>query len=469
MHVSSSHSHIGPRGTTVRAACTFIFVCLISHCWPCGASRRIEVSDTEQGFEGDLYPGLFRRLHLSPSIGSTDAHTDVVPIAVTSHSWFGLVHGLPIMFVRPSAKLSIELRTTFKEWIVTDRAPVWKNLPENPFWTGPDKTSLTSKYTRYNLVEEALRAGPKISSIGRRLKHFLGESLVELITLYPDAIEAMGHEADKSAWKSRIGRVDRTAGGHPFSPFPIGVHVQSWMNLHTRVAGNDTRRMGADQLHDHTRSIHIHHHDMSWHGFMPLNAAGTNTTFIVPPHYHQSGSEDDGPLHRSSVAFNIKNSDGVLVMLCGGVQHGVPPAMGIADNDNGVELQNRVSVAFDFMYSATVNGNRAVSHPGATPEMSDPVWPSSSRKKVLVNPIALDGPENVNTVLLTPVQLENEVRRVLRRRGGVLGEFIEPLTLDHKSVADAYQLKNLHSLDFAGLVDMEGLVGKAPKIHWDEL
>lgn len=467
MHVCIFHSQFGPSGTAVHAGCTFIVLCLILQCWPCDASRS-ELSDTEQGIEGVLYPGLFRRLQLPPSIGSTDGHAHMTPVAVTGHSWFGLVHGLPIMFVRPSNKLSMDLRTTFKDWLLTDRAPAWKRLPVNPHWDGPDKMSLTSKYTRYNLVEEALRGGPKISPIGRQLKRFLGESLVELITIYPDAIEAMRHEADRSAWKSRMGRVDRTADNHPYGPFPIGVHVQSWMNLHRK--GNYTRAMGAEQLQDYTRAIHIHTHAMSWHAFMPLDAAGTNTTFIVPPHYHQSGAKGDGPLRRSPVAFNIKNSDGVLVMICGGVRHGVPPPMHIAGSTDGEELQkNRVSIAFDFMYSTTINGDREVTHPGATPEMSDPVWPSSTRKKVFANPTAMVGPENVNTVLLTPVQLEKEIRHASRRRGGVPGEFIEPLTLDHRSVTDDYQLRHLRSLDFAGLVDMEGLVGEAPKIRSDEL
>lgn len=449
---------------TVRIARTFIFVYLISQSWSSSESSFVEPPETDQAIEGKLYPGLFRRLHLSPSTGSTDAHRDVVPIEVTSHSWFGIIHGLPIMFVRPSEKLSIELRTTFKEWLLTDRAPAWKRLPENPHWIGPDNTSLTSKYTRYNLVEEALRAGPKISPIGHRLKSFLGESFVKLITVYPEAIEALRHEADKSAWKSRVGRVDRTAGGHPYGPFPMGVHVQSWMNLHSRVEGNDTHTMGAD----HTKTIFIHTHHMSWHAFMPLDATGTNTTFIVPPYYHQIESNDKGSLHRSSVAFNIKNSDGVLVMLCGGVRHGVPPAMGIADGD-GEEPRKRISVAFDFMYSATVNGDITVSHPGATSKMSDPVWPSSPSRKVFENPKALNGPENVNTVLLTPEQLDKEIRRALRRRGGKPGEFLEPLTLDYKSVENTYHNSQLHSLDVGGLVDMEMLVGEAPKILWDEL
>eukprot|EP00547_Thalassionema_nitzschioides_P010282 CAMPEP_0194229686 /NCGR_PEP_ID=MMETSP0156-20130528/44021_1 /TAXON_ID=33649 /ORGANISM="Thalassionema nitzschioides, Strain L26-B" /LENGTH=466 /DNA_ID=CAMNT_0038962245 /DNA_START=44 /DNA_END=1444 /DNA_ORIENTATION=- len=413
-------------------------------------------ADTEQDIEGDWYPGLFKRLLSPPSIVSTDAR---IPIAVTSHSWFGLVHGLPMMFMRPSAELSIELRTTFKDWLLTDRAPVWRELPENPHWSGPDKTSLTSKYSRYNVLQDALQASPEILAIGRRLQHFLSESLVEFITLYPDAIEAMHHEADRDAWQSRLGRVDRTAGNHRFGPFPIGVEVQSWMNAHERTTT-------ADGGHEHTQAIHIHTHSASWHAFMPLDAAGTNTTFVAPP-YHRQGGAGDGHGHNASVAFNIENSDGVLVMICGGVRHGVPPA---ATGGYGKEMRERVSVAFDFIYSATINGDTKVTHPGASLEMLDPVWPSSPiRKKVLEKPRLLYGPENVNTVLMTPVQLEKEITRALRRRGGDLGEVMEPLASDAQSVRDTYQHKHLQSLDFAGVLDMKELVGDAPRIYRDEL
>ena len=59
--------------------------------------------------------------------------------------------------------------------------------------------------------------------------------------------------------------------GRPGQPSHApAVEVQSWLNAHrANLPGED--------------SLSVHTHHFSWHGYLLLDAAGTNTTYHAPP------------------------------------------------------------------------------------------------------------------------------------------------------------------------------------------
>jgi len=96
--------------------------------------------------------------------------------------------------------------------------------------------------------------------------------------------------------------------------------------------------------------LEMHKHNYGWHGYLLLDAEPSNTSYNLPP-----SKNKDGKLEQ--VLISLNNSNNVLVMLCGGIDHAVP----IAHAFDG--SRPRVSVAFDFIFSTRANG-MIVSHPG---------------------------------------------------------------------------------------------------------
>jgi len=96
--------------------------------------------------------------------------------------------------------------------------------------------------------------------------------------------------------------------------------------------------MNAHRPHPGLDSLSMHQHDYPWHGYLLLQTEPSNTTYLTPS---------------SHVYLNLKkNSNNILVMLPGGIQHSVLSS----------SLNPRVSIAFDLTYGQRLF-DRIVSHP----------------------------------------------------------------------------------------------------------
>ena len=309
--------------------------------------------------------------------------------------WFGDVMGVRMLVsTLPAAAAS---RLPALADFLRASEPRWRGLADDPEWPKAERSQVTSKYRRYNALAEAVHSqNATVARAGRELKKALGARLAELMARY-----AAADPPCDPARRRRLKVVDPNFLGAGRPSHAPAVEVQSWLNAHrANLPGED--------------SLSVHTHHFSWHGYLLLDAAGTNTTYHPPP------PEPGAP----RPLFNLGNSDGVLVLLCGGVEHAVPPV--------AASERPRLSMAFDFAFSFDYGG-RAVAHPGA--EFG---WTGGARE------LASDGVRNSWANLLSAGEL----------RAALGGD--APTAYDWRAVqADAERAGDSF---WAGVVDVAGLL-----------
>lgn len=300
-----------------------------------------------------LLSGALQRIHFPQATDSSSADTE------TARTWFGLVYNVPMLFARLPPTLMAAL-PNLTRWLVHDREPVWNALPENPNWVAGERHQLTSKFRYYNALQEALgadeAAAPGVARAASNLRRELLANLLRIWHGFPIAVESM-ESKERRRWRRWLRNVSmnvKSPSGQVAGPFPIGLHVQSWMNAHRADREGET-------------GLQMHKHDMHWHGYLLLDAEPSNTTYMAP-------ARKSGSYAGKQVLFNLNNANGVLVLLCGGINHAVLPldstgpktaAMGEPSVPKFAGARPRVSMAFDFAFSTVLGGGALVEHPGA--------------------------------------------------------------------------------------------------------
>lgn len=298
-----------------------------------------------------LLSGAVRRIQVPKSIDPSNAE---VPL---ERSWFGLVYNVPMLFTRLPPELMSAL-PNLTRWLVHDREPVWSALPENPDWNHDEKRQLTGRYRFYNALQEALGAHEAVApGVARAASNLRKELLANLLHLWrgiPSAVESMQSKERKRwrRWLRNVSRNVKSPTGQVAGPFPIGLHVQSWMNAHR-----------ADR--EGEEGLSMHNHEMQWHGYLLVDAEPSNTTYVAP-------ALRSGSFVGKRTLFNLNNANGVLVLLCGGINHAVLPLDSTPQSVTGAPsppsfagARPRVSMAFDFVFSTTLGNGMLVQHPGA--------------------------------------------------------------------------------------------------------
>ena len=244
--------------------------------------------------------------------------------------WFGDVFGVRMLVSTLPADVAGRMPALVG--FLRASEPRWRRLRENPEWPRGQRGQLTSKYRFYNALAEAVASDDgAVAAAGAALRRTLASRLAELMSMY-----ASGLPCDDDAFAERTKPVDPLVFGPRHPPTPPDVHVQSWLNIHRAdVAGEE--------------HLEMHAHDFSWHGYLLLDAGGTNTTYRAPP------SATRG---QARPVFNLVNADEpVLVLLSGGIDHAVPAPPTTFERP-------RLSMAFDFAFSFAYQG-KTVAHPGA--------------------------------------------------------------------------------------------------------
>lgn len=250
----------------------------------------------------------------------------VETIEAANGTWFGLVHGVPMRLARLDAAVPLADLRAF----LLSREPSWRALPENPAWDADGRRQVTSKYRYYNALREArTSANATARAAGLALDEALKANFVAFARTVGRVAGAPCAHAD---WPARLKVVDEELWGAGRGVARAGVSVQSWMNAHRDVDGE--------------RGLALHRHDFGIHAYLLLDAEPSLTAYHAPP--PRAGARR--PL------FAFDNADGVLVVLCGGVDHGVLPTARPPDAP-------RLSMAFDFTWRMDHKGV-ALQHPG---------------------------------------------------------------------------------------------------------
>lgn len=318
-----------------------------------------------------------------------------VPLGSQSpNSWFGLVHGVPMLFSRSPAL--DEHLPDLRRWLVEEKEPDWRALPQDDRWPYENERSqLTSKYTRYNALAAALSSSDtRVAAAAAALRQLLLERLVDLMRRFPAAVDAMAERDVRDAWRRRLRQAPDSFQG---MQFPQSVHVQSWMNAHRANASGE-------------QSLSLHDHSVGWHGYLLIDAAPSLTAYMAP----------DATAGGGNALFALNNTNGVLVLLCGGLRHAVLPLREVSEaaSQRFVGGRPRVSMAFDLALSTRVahKGNAAYEHPAA---------------KGSTNVASLDESGSINAwhELASP----KELKAVLRKQ-----KLDTPMGFDFASVQKAY-------------------------------
>ena len=246
-------------------------------------------------------------------------------------TWFGSMFGVPMALTRLEERRAQPLAV----WI-RKQLPRWRKLPVNFEWPEATRGSVTSKYRSYNALHEASQS--KVREVRESADYVLKtmkETFVDVAEYYDQLPKLKRGECPGGFdWEERIMKVDE----HILGPQPAGVRLQSYVTaLHAASPGYDY--------------IPVHQHDYAWHGYILFDADLTNTTYHGPP----PAEGLPRPL------FNVVNEDFVLVIVNGGIDHGIPPPPA---DIFGKPQRPRLSVAFDFAFSLEVKG-KVVGHPGA--------------------------------------------------------------------------------------------------------
>lgn len=274
------------------------------------AAKSIEALNNQKGVTVD-----FERPFVCSGLTSAD-----VPATSSSELWYGSVHGVPMLF----AALGSEIEATtprLMQWLLRKEAG-WAQLPINEGWPAEEARQVTSKYRWYNVLAE-METDAAMVDVQALLKSFIIEHFLILQGRFADVLELSLDNITRSYWQGKYARLGVGLPATTDFSLDPSLYIECWLNSHRPEKGMD--------------SLSIHEHGYPWHGYILLNAHPSNTSYYSPT---------------SKSFFSLQNSNNVLVMLPGGLDHAVLPSI----------LANRLSIAFDITYGINFHG-RVVTHP----------------------------------------------------------------------------------------------------------